>query len=254
MKKFNINKKALNIAVDVIVGIILILVILVTANIIASADKPYTSVFGKIALAVKTDSMKGGIKDVEGFGDAPAQNGFAKGDLVLSKELTKEEVLKLKVGDVITFRDISLGGELNTHRIIKIQYVDNEQTIVAGFRTKGDNEPNEDRLLVDVDSVVGVYSDTLKGVGNFSLFLHSQTGFLVLIVIPAFLILAYCVATLIISLKKKGKEDTEKQIADEKEKLRAELLAEMNAQKDEEPKEEPAQEEPEAPVDSETKE
>jgi signal peptidase len=83
-----------------------------------------------------------------------------------------------------------------------------------------------DNTPVKSDSVIGKYTGKWVGVGNVVLFLQSSTGFLVCVVVPSLLVLAYAIYDFIRSYKV---YHSEKVAVDEvalKEKLRAEILAE----------------------------
>ncbi len=67
--------------------------------------------------------------------------------------IRREAPENVEVGDVITFfsDDPSLGGNLNTHRVVDV-IGDGEE-----FVTKGDNNPINDKYTAKGDKLVGVY-------------------------------------------------------------------------------------------------
>ncbi|MDD4316356.1 MAG: signal peptidase I, partial [Clostridia bacterium] len=188
-------------------------VLIVAIAAITNTSKGYNNVFGSTFLAVKTDSMAGDKKD-----------NFESGDLIVSKLLSAEKKTQLEKGDVITFWTLIEGKRvLNTHRIESV-----EQGSQVAYITKGDANLTEDPLRVLNTEVVGKYQFKLKGMGSAMLFFQSSTGFLIFVVIPSVLALAYCVFLFIRNLKGFTKLKKEEQ----KEKLKAEFLEEMNSNKD----------------------
>jgi signal peptidase I len=227
-------KKLLNIVVDVVVFVILALVLILAVSAITSKAKGYdgyTAIFGKAYVAVSSDSMKGDQKD-----------NFSKGDLIVIKLLSEDDLTDLKEGDIITFRTKEITQDdtyvLNTHRIVKI--VESNGTI-SEFITHGDNNPYGDVNNVETDSnyehvsankVVGLYQAKAGGIGHVMLFMNSSAGFFVCVVLPSLLVVVYFAVNLVLVILKEKKvqavaEGAAKQ--DEKERMRAELLAELAA-------------------------
>ena len=193
---------------NIITIIICVFVLLFAIIALTKTSNGYNNVFGSTVLAVKTDSMDGDNKD-----------SFKKGDLIVCKILKDEQKSELKVDDVITFYTLIDGKrDLNTHRIIEIDSVGGQITYV----TKGDNNTGQDDLSVAPSDVVAQYSYKIRSLGNIFLFLQDTTGFLIIIVIPSILALAYCVFLFVTNLRGYSKEKK----AEEKEKLRQEILKE----------------------------
>lgn len=215
------SKKIANIVINSLVALVLIFVLAVTVSILASGDKGYVSVFGVANVKVLTNSMDGEYGEDGGYSNDwnYAENGFAKNEVIRVEILSDEEKAELKVGDVITYYDylISPSGEreLNSHRIIAI----NQD---GSLETKGDNTPAFSATTVQIEDVVGKYIG-ISVIGKALVFFNTSVGFLVCIVLPSFLILAYFVAVLIMNLLKHNKE----KLGVEKERIRAELLREL---------------------------
>ena len=227
------TKKALNITVDVIVGIIVVIIILLCINVIAQKDKGYTKIFGKAYFVVQSDSMKGDKSD-----------SFEKGDLISVTILSYEEKLTLEVGDIISFYDSSISGSsttLNTHRIDSVTV--NSEGIF--YTTKGDNNDAVDYYTRTPDDIVGVFHKNLGKIGVVINWFSTSTGYFICVIIPSFLIVAYCAFNLyrVIRDNRRAKavenglvtEDmTEDEIAAakarERELLKAELKAELEAE------------------------
>lgn len=227
------TKKILNIVVDVIVAIILALALLLAICTITSKAKgytDYTEIFGKAYLAVQSDSM---AKDYE-TGEVGDDN-FSKGDLIVIKTLDENEAKSLKVGDIITFEYGIENGKyvLNTHRIIKII---GDEGNATGYYTHGDNNSEGSNEKVLISDVVGVYEGHAGGIGNVMLFMSSSAGFFTCIVLPTLLVVVYCAVNLVLVIRSEKKAQAaeaenskEDSLAEERRKLREEILAEMQA-------------------------
>jgi signal peptidase I len=140
-------KKILNIVVDVVVAVVLVLVLFLAICAIRSKAKGYdgyTEIFGKAYVAVSTNSMDGDKED-----------NFSKGDMIVIKTLSSDDLSELKVGDIITFKTIYITDDdnyvLNTHRIVAIEQLANGS---YSFTTKGDNNPANDNEAVSGANVV----------------------------------------------------------------------------------------------------
>ena len=96
------------------------------------------------------------------------------GDIVIIKECNVQD---LKKEDIIAFRS---GSSVITHRIIDIK-TENGQNF---FVTKGDNNNTEDRNLVSLSSVEGIYTGRIAKLGNFAMFLQTTLGAVIFISIP----------------------------------------------------------------------
>jgi signal peptidase len=150
----------------------------------SSSQDGIPSLSGTAFLTVSSDSMKG---------------TFDKGDLILVKKLTEEGKKTLKKDDVITFRaDLDNNGtdELNTHRIYEVVYDDNG--LVDGYITWGDNNPIKDEDPVSWQLVVGKWNKNtpddgvaIPFVGGVISFIQKPTGFLVAIVLPLVIFFLY---------------------------------------------------------------
>lgn len=138
--------------------------------------KSYTSdevpnVAGALPLIVLTDSMYPLIES---------------GDLIICHTAEPEEI---QVGDVIAYFDpAGNGSTIVTHRVLEVT----EQGGQIAWRTKGDNNNVEDRLLVTGDKLVAIYEDTrIPGFGNVALFMQTTPGLIVCVVCPILLLVGY---------------------------------------------------------------
>lgn len=183
MKKTQkILKIVLNIFIWIFVAFSAFMTIL---SLTASSSKDgIPSLSGTAFLTVSSDSMKG---------------TFDEGDLILVKKLTEEDKQNLKKDDVITFRaDLDGNGteELNTHRIIEVNYYP-DGTLMS-YTTMGDNNPTRDDNPVDWQFVVGKWNKEARDdgvaipfVGGVISFIQKPTGFLVAIVLPLVIFFLY---------------------------------------------------------------
>lgn len=227
------TKKIVNIVVDVVVAVVLIFALFLAVCTISSKARGYhefTEIFGKAYVGVSSESMSqdaqtGEVKD----------DNFSKGDLISIKLLKEEETKDLKVGDIVTFEDVTiLDGKklLNTHRIIEISLKSDGS--INHFVTHGDNNPQGVNEWVLPSEIIGVYQGKAGGIGHMFLFMGSSAGFFTCIVLPTLLIVVYFAVNLILVIRKEKKAQTveaEQAQLEEREKIRQELLAEIQSQK-----------------------
>lgn len=174
------SNKILNIIFWVVLGVIALYAVVA----LFSSDDGATTLFGKDAFTVKTNSM------------APT---FEKGDLIYVD--TNFEVEDISIGDVITYQTyIDVTGDgveewvYNSHRVVGINDSDGGG---VRFVTKGDNNDDNDSESVPESYVVGVWIEdgVVKNIGGIIDgivgFLKSGTGFFIFIVIPCFAFLVY---------------------------------------------------------------
>ncbi len=92
-----------------------------------------------------------------------------KGDVVLLKKLSDKEISKLKVGDVLVFKQ---NNKIIVHRISKILKSGNE----IFFKTKGDNNNDEDNFLTEVNQVLGTTNHKIRYLGYPTIMLYEMTN------------------------------------------------------------------------------
>ena len=159
--------------IGTILCVILIPVLIINCTLIiksfTSDDVP--SIGGVMPLIVLTDSMFPMIES---------------GDLIICKTTDAESI---QVDDVIAFFDpAGNGSSIVTHRVIEVTEKDGQ----IAWRTKGDNNNTEDRMLVTADKLVAIYEGTrLAGFGNVALFMQTTPGLIVCVVCPALLLVGY---------------------------------------------------------------
>lgn len=106
-------------------------------------------------------------------------------DVVISKKVKSPK--DIKVGDVITFvstSSISKGMTI-THRVIEV--VETENGIA--YRTKGDNNLSPDTAPAEYSNVIGKVILRVPQLGRVQSFIGTQSGWLIIIVIPALIII-----------------------------------------------------------------
>lgn len=197
----NLKDKILT-AIGTVVCIILAPVLVINLTLIV---KSYTnteevpSVGGYLPLIVLTDSMVPEIYS---------------GDLIICHTADAEDIA---VDDVIAFFDPAGNGtSIVTHRVLEVINENGE----LEFRTKGDNNNTEDKMLVPAESLVGVYQTRIAGLGNVAMFMQSSTGLIVCVVLPIVLLVAYDMIRR--RLYEKKKDDDNAALLAELEALRAE--------------------------------
>ena len=134
----------------------------------------------------------------------------------------------IKVGDIITFISTSTSskGMTITHRVIEITDGENGKL----YKTKGDNNTNPDPKPATFENVIGKVVFKIPQLGRLQSILTTKTGWLLLVVIPAFIIILFDILKLIrlhgaeksieevvkIDNKKKENEEENKKTIEEK--------------------------------------
>lgn len=159
------------------------------------------SIGGTFPLIVLTDSMYPEIES---------------GDLIICHQENPENI---EEKDIIAFFDPAGNGtSIVTHRVVELVEEDGE----IKWRTKGDANNTEDKLLVSQDDLVGVYQTRIPAVGNVAIFMQSSTGLIVCVVLPILILVGYDI------IRRNMYEKSKKQDMD---KLMAELEA-LKAEKE----------------------
>lgn len=155
------------------------------------------SLFGYAPMIVLTDSMVGNNED-----------NFSGGDLIFVKTVKAEDVKK---GDVISFFDPAGNGtSITSHRVVDII---NEGGKIS-FKTKGDNNNTEDKLLVPAENLAGVYTGfKIAGAGRVAMFMQTPWGLIICVVVPIILLIGWD-AVRRARYNKKHKEDKDALIAE----------------------------------------
>jgi len=129
------------------------------------------------------------------------------GSLVVTRPTKPEEVV---VGDIITFRPVSVGENTITHRVTGIG-----QSSSIYFETKGDANDKPDPFTVPAQNLIGKICFITPSWGYFTEFLKTPIGFLFAVVIPGVVIITSYILAVLRALGGLKKEQTEKQLVDE---------------------------------------
>lgn len=197
--------------IGTILCIILVPILIINCILIVKSftSEEVPNVAGTLPLIVLTDSMYPVIKS---------------GDLIICHTAEPEEI---QVGDVIAFFDPAGNGTtIVTHRVLEVT----EQAGQTAWRTKGDNNNTEDRLLVPADKLVAVYEDTrIPGAGNVALFMQTTPGLILCVVCPILLLVGYDMIRRK-QYEKSSKKDTDALMAELEELRRLKAEKEQQAQ------------------------
>ena len=160
------------------------------------------SIGSVIPMIVLTDSMDPEIKG---------------GDLILCEKVDATEIQER---DIISFFDpAGNGSSVVTHRVIGII----EQDGKLFFRTKGDNNNTEDRLVVPAENLVGRYKLRLPAIGHVAMFMSTTAGLIICVIVPMVLLVGYDLLRR--RLYEKNKQDDTDALLAELEALKAEKAA-----------------------------
>ena len=146
---------------------------------------------------------------------------ISSGDLIIAEKIDPSEI---KVGDVISFFDpAGNGSSVVTHRVIEIVTEDGK----TQWRTRGDNNNTEDKVLVPFENLVGIWTGTrIAGAGSVAMFLQTTPGLIVCVGCPLVLLVGYDVLRRR-KYDKAKQEDTDALLAE------LEALRAMKAQQEE---------------------
>lgn len=171
-KTSNIKDKILTV-IGTIMCVILVPILLINLTLIAKSylnKDEVPSVGGYLPLIVLTDSMHPEIES---------------GDLIICHTIEGDEV---KEKDVIAFFDpAGNGSTIVTHRVIEIIDQDGD----LEFRTKGDFNNTEDKMLVPEENLVGIYQTKIPGAGHIAMFMQTTNGLLLCVVLPIVLLIGW---------------------------------------------------------------
>jgi signal peptidase I len=128
----------------------------------------------------------------------------------------KDDIITFSANPKVNLKDVKATV---THRIVGTSFDEGRDT----FITKGDANENPDREMISETRILGKVDFSLPYLGYIVAFTKTQTGFLLLIVIPATLIIYSELVSLKKELKKlvskwKEKSKTKKQKQQKKEK------------------------------------
>lgn len=193
-KSSSIRHRLLTVIGTVLCVILLPILIINCILIVKSyTSEEVPSVAGTLPLIVLTDSMYPVIES---------------GDLIICHTAEPEEI---EAGDIIAFFDpAGNGSSIVTHRVLEVTEQDGE----VAWKTKGDNNNTEDRLLVPADKLVAIYEGTrIAGAGNVALFMQTTPGLIICVVCPLMLLVGYDMIRRRM-YEKANKQDSDKLLAE----------------------------------------
>jgi len=147
----------------------IILAVAVVFIITGDENKP-RDIFGYGYFTVLTKSM---------------QREIPQGSVIITKRVDPK---KINVGDDITF--FKDNNTTITHRVIEI-HRDHQQPGLLGFKTKGIENPNPDKDIVNEQNVIGVVKFTVPKLGGALAFVKNNL-LLVGVIFALVLLLSFC--------------------------------------------------------------
>ena len=145
-----------------------------TAMLAGIAVASLVAVGGSLALGYRTFAVLSGSM-------APAIHG---GDAVVDESIPPGAA---RVGDVVTFKDPSRGGQLVTHRVRSVR----RRGPTVALITKGDANNAVERWTSPADGRIGRVRYKLTGAGRAVALVRGRYGRLLLIALPALLLGLY---------------------------------------------------------------
>ena len=99
------------------------------------------------------------------IGSGSMEKQLFVGDVVIVKKLTKEELPEIDVGTILVFR---MQNKVVVHRVVRIS--EDDGSLI--FKTKGDNNKDEDNWVVTENNVIGLTKYKIPLVGLPSVWLY----------------------------------------------------------------------------------
>jgi len=208
-EKTSVTHKVLTV-VGTVLCVILIPILIINLTLIVKSyvnKDEVPSIGGTFPLIVLTDSMYPEIES---------------GDLIICNTAEAEEI---ENNDIIAFFDPAGNGtSIVTHRVTEVV----EENGALLFRTRGDNNNTEDKLLVPAENLVGVYKSRIPNVGHVAMFMQSTAGLIVCVVLPILLLVGYDIIRR--RIYEKNKQSDTDALMKELEALRAEKALKEKAE------------------------
>ena len=225
MSKNETNKP--HIAIRILTGVLIaftVIIMIFTVISVTTLDRNDRNLFGFKFYIVQTDSMS--LSDKNAHLDVH----FDAGDIILVKKV--KNPFALQSGDIISFISTNEEsyGETITHMIREPRYKTSGELI--GYVTFGTNTDSNDANIVEPEYILGQYAAKLPKIGYFFSFIKTTPGYIICILVPFLLLIAYNGVDVVRLFKKYKKEqnailDAEKaEIAAEREK-NEEMLKEL---------------------------
>ena len=223
------TQKIMNIISKCIVGLLIafsIFIMVFTIVSVTTLNKNERNLFGFRFYIVLSDSMSlsENNKDLDVH--------FNAGDIIISKNV--KDPRSLKEGDVISFisQNTESYGDTITHMIHSVEY--SETGRVLGYKTVGTNTGIVDKVLVEPEFILGTYAGKLPYLGSFFQYTKTVPGYILCILVPFVLLIAYNVvnfARLFKQYKDEQKAVLQREAAavEDQRRRNEELLAQLQA-------------------------
>lgn len=181
-----------------VAAILIALFVLLTVVMTKSGEAP--NILGHYVFRVMTGSMEPAV---------PTDS------LIVVRET---ELSEIQPDDIISYysEDPQLNGSVNTHRVVSVEHQGENYV----FTTKGDANALPDQYPANGKNVLGKVIFISHSLGTAVNFLSSPIAFVVLIVIPLFLILISNLVRMIRSARKLLREEEEAAVRDAVEELK----------------------------------
>lgn len=207
-KKTSLVSKIFNVFFYTLISLVIIVALLYTVINIAG-DNGVSTILGYTVGSVQSGSMSG---------------TFEKGDIIISKQISGEEVKK---GDIISFFYNDPQAQkiiVVTHRVIELR---NDGKLV----TQGDvanKVGSVDKVeVISKGDVISRYNGfKIPYVGALLDYINTSQGFFICILIPVFLFLFWQIYVFIVTVSEARKIDREKKINDQARALAEQMLKE----------------------------
>ena len=191
-----------------------IITMVITVVTVLTVDKKDRSIFGFRFYVVESDSMSlsENNKDMDVH--------FDKGDIVIVRNV--KVGTPLEPGDIISFYSLNADtySKTVTHMIREVKWADDGS--VKGYVTFGTNTGSNDGVMVDPVYVYGRYVGMLPDVGDFFTDMKTTKGYIIFVLIPFLILIAYYTVNLVQTLRKYHGQQIETELRDERSRLEAE--------------------------------
>ena len=158
-------------------------------------DTPFGISILLLALAVGFVAL---IAPIGGNKALIVRSGSMQPTIGVGDLITVKPQQEYKVGDIVAFKDPLKSSVFVTHRIIG-QEVQNGKNY---FKTKGDGNENADFTPVSKENVIGRADISIKGIGKLLAFTKTNTGFGMVVIFPALLVIFFEIINIFREIKK----------------------------------------------------
>ena len=222
-------QKITNIISKCIVGLLIafsIFIMIFTIVSVTTVNKNERNLFGFRFYIVLSDSMS--LSDE----NADLDVHFNAGDIIIAKNV--KDATAIEEGEVISFisQNTESFGETVTHMVQKRIVSDSGKFI--GYQTVGTNTMTTDGVVVGPEYVLGTYAGKLPYLGSFFQYTKTVPGYILCILVPFVLLIAYNVMNFVRLFKQYKDEQKavlqrEADAVEDQRRRNEELLAQLQA-------------------------